>query len=71
MTEDDDEDEDEDDAETIPCPYCRRQIHEDAVRCPYCEKYISAEDAPPGARPLWFIIGFLLCLLIVYWWIKG
>ena len=38
---------DEDDEEpTVSCPYCRRQIHEDAQRCPYCEQYISAEDAP-------------------------
>lgn len=72
-------DSDEDDEEpTIPCPYCRRQIHEDAQRCPYCENYISAEDTPeygdhgtPGAKPLWFVVGLLACLLIAVLWIVG
>src|SRR5437879_5061246 len=53
-----DSDEEDTDAEepTIPCPYCRRQIHEDAQRCPYCENYISADDAPVADRkPLWFV----------------
>ena len=71
-------DSEEDDEEpTIPCPYCRREIHEDAQRCPYCENYISAEDAPAaeGAlasnKPLWFVSGLLLCLFIVILWIVG
>ena len=48
--EDDDEFDvsaDEDDT-TIPCPYCRRPIHEEAERCPHCEQYISGEDTPPA-----------------------
>ena len=32
--------------DTVPCPYCRAPIHEDAERCPKCENYISREDAP-------------------------
>jgi hypothetical protein len=68
--EDDEPGSSEDDEEaTVPCPYCRRQIHEDSQRCPYCEKYISAEDAPPGPKPRWFVLGFLFCLLIVLIWI--
>src|SRR5262245_44427694 len=31
---------------TEPCPYCNREIHEDAERCPYCEQYVSQEDSP-------------------------
>jgi hypothetical protein len=66
--EDYDVDEDEDDV-TIPCPYCRRQIHEDAERCPYCEQYISAEDAPAQAKPWWIVLGVVLCLVVLLWWV--
>lgn len=66
---DDDYGDDIDDAELIPCPYCHEEIPEDAQRCPHCENYISEEDRPPQAKPLWFIIGFTLCMVIVIWWI--
>jgi hypothetical protein len=63
-----DEDEDE---PTVPCPYCRREVHEDAQRCPYCEHYISAEDAPATRKPWWVIIGVILALYIVLRWVMG
>ena len=53
----------------VPCPYCRRQIPEDVPRCPYCENYISKEDAPPTPKPWWIIIGALVSLVVVYFWI--
>jgi hypothetical protein len=56
---------------TMPCPYCKRPIHEDAQRCPYCERYISEEDAPPQRKPWWIIAGVFICLYIVYRWIRG
>jgi hypothetical protein len=59
----------EDGEPTIPCPYCRREIHEDSVRCPYCEHYLSAEDAPPGRKSWWIILGVLVCLVAVATWI--
>ncbi len=65
---DDDADEDE---PTVPCPYCRREIHEDAQRCPYCDQYISAEDAPAGRKPWWIVLGVVLCLLMVLGWLWG
>ena len=67
--EDWDSDEDDDDEPTIPCPYCRREIHEDAPRCPYCECYVSDVDAPPARKPWWIIIGVMVCLYLVYRWI--
>jgi hypothetical protein len=71
--EDDDDDddlpeEDDDEEPTIPCPYCRREIHEDSQRCPYCEHYISSEDAPVR-KPWWLILGVGICLYVVYRWI--
>jgi hypothetical protein len=71
--DDDDDESDEaddvDDEPTVACPYCRREIHEDAQRCPYCEKYISAEDAPSAPKPWWIIVGVILCLYVIYRWI--
>ena len=64
-------DQEDSDEDTILCPYCRREIHEDAERCPYCEHYISEEDTTPTAKPWWFVIGFLLCLVVIYLWIAG
>jgi len=61
---------DNDESETQPCPYCRREIHEDAERCPYCERYLSDEDSEgrTTARPLWFVIGFVLCVVVLFFW---
>jgi hypothetical protein len=69
--DDDDETDSEADEEdpTVPCPYCRRQIHEESQRCPYCGNYISIEDAPASRKPVWFIVGLLACLSIVILWI--
>jgi len=59
-----------DDEPTVACPYCGHEIHEDAYRCSSCENYLSKEDSPP-ARKSWFIIvGTIVTLLIVYWWIR-
>jgi len=72
--EDEWDDEDEADGgfdegdDTVPCPYCRRLIHEDSERCPYCERYMSAEDAP-GRKPWWIVAGAAVCLLIVLGWL--
>jgi hypothetical protein len=65
---DDDACDDDDEEPTIPCPYCRRAIHEESPRCPYCERYISREDAP-ARKPWWLVIGVGACLYVVYRWI--
>ena len=69
--EDDWDEPDDDGDDTQPCPYCRKEIHEDAERCPHCGNYISAEDAPPS-QPVWVIVGAVVCLALVALWIwKG
>jgi uncharacterized paraquat-inducible protein A len=69
---DDDEDVDLDDEDaTIPCPHCRREIHEESERCPRCGAYLSKEDAPPSRKPWWFILGVIACFAIFYRWIFG
>jgi uncharacterized paraquat-inducible protein A len=62
---DDGETEDEEAAATIDCPHCHAEIHEDSQRCPFCETYLSQEDAPSSARPLWIIVGVLICLALL------
>ena len=67
----DEEGDSDDDDYTVPCPYCKRPIYEDAQRCPYCERYLSDEDAPPARKPWWVIAGAVLCLYVVYRWVAG
>jgi hypothetical protein len=63
---------DEDNEEpTVPCPFCRREIHEDAQQCPYCEQYLSREDAPPARKPWWIVAGAIICLYIAWRWVVG
>jgi hypothetical protein len=57
--------------DTVPCPYCKRPIPEDTPRCPYCENYLSEEDHPAEGKPLWILVGFLLCLFVVALWVLG
>jgi hypothetical protein len=64
-------DEEDNDEPTLPCPYCRREIHEDSVRCPHCERYISWEDAPPARKPWWIVLGVIACLYVIYRWSFG
>jgi hypothetical protein len=66
-----DEDYADDDESTVPCPYCKREIHEESQRCTHCEHYISAEDAPAGRKPLWIMGGVALSLYIVLRWLTG
>ncbi|MGA2069266.1 MAG: hypothetical protein ABSG86_30220 [Thermoguttaceae bacterium] len=61
----------DDPAATVPCPYCRRPMHEDSPRCPSCGNYVSAEDAPPSRKPWWVVVGALLALYAVYRWLAG
>jgi len=61
--------EDEDDDCCVPCPYCGREILEESEQCPHCEHYISREDAPSARKPIWILVGVVLCLYVVYRWI--
>lgn len=60
---------DEESAATIECPYCQAEIHEDSQRCPFCENYLSREDAPSERKPVWLVVGVVICLILVLLWI--
>jgi hypothetical protein len=73
VDEDDEWDEgpdDDDEDDTIPCPYCKKEIYEGAEQCPHCGQYISEEDAPL-MKPAWIVVGGLICLAIVVYWVWG
>ena len=49
---DSDDDGADDESETVPCPYCRRPIHEDAERCPIQDlrAFVSRDITPRRKR---------------------
>lgn len=51
----------------FPCPYCKRELTEDAERCGYCGAYISHEDAPKPIRWTWYIAVILLVATLLLW----
>ncbi len=59
----------DEEGDTAPCPYCRRAIYEDSPSCPHCGNYVTDEDAPPGRKPWWLIVGALVCLAVLLLWI--
>jgi endogenous inhibitor of DNA gyrase (YacG/DUF329 family) len=62
-----DPDEEDNSDETMPCPHCHKPVYEDAEQCPTCGKYLSREDAPWN-KPLWLVLGVIVCLLIIAMW---
>lgn len=60
---------DDDTGETIPCPYCRKDVYEGAEQCPHCRQYLSSEDAPVSQKPWWIVAGAIVCLFVTYFWV--
>jgi hypothetical protein len=63
----------DDEIPTVPCPYCKAEISEEAQWCPRCENYLSSEDAPPSARRWspFLIVVMVLALGAALWWVLG
>jgi hypothetical protein len=61
----------DEDVATVPCPYCKREIFEEAQWCPHCENHVSQEDAPPSQRSWFWIVMMLLALAAAFWWVMG
>ncbi|MDB5357902.1 MAG: hypothetical protein JWN24_4355 [Phycisphaerales bacterium] len=53
------------DPSTTECPYCGKEISEDAQPCPHCHKYVSEEDAPSRRRGWIVVVVVVLVLLTV------
>jgi hypothetical protein len=65
LDEDEYPDLDPSDDDTAPCPHCGKAVYDDSERCPHCGTYLSEEDTPTR-KPLWVVLGVLLCLGIVW-----
>jgi len=62
---------DPDDDQTEACPDCGRSIYDDSERCPHCGSYLSSEDLPSGRKPWYVVVGVVVSLGIVAWWLMG
>ena len=52
----------------VECPYCGKQMIEEAEICPHCRNFVSSEDAPRH-RPRWLVAGVVVCVVIVVIWV--
>lgn len=60
----------DDEIVTVPCPYCRKPIWEEALACEHCGNYMTQEEHPRW-HPWWFIAGAIACLACILLWILG
>ena len=58
------DEEERDVAALVACPYCRKFVHEEAVRCHHCGNASSTEDAP-SRKPWWLVMGVVVCLAVI------
>lgn len=68
LASDQDADEAYDPEETVPCPFCRKPIHEDADVCRHCHNYVGSSYAPRRV-PLFIWIGVIFAGLCVLVWL--
>jgi predicted nucleic acid-binding Zn ribbon protein len=65
-------DQDPDDAldveDSVPCPFCKKPIHEHADVCPKCGNFVGSADAPRRV-PVLIWVGAILALLCVLVWV--
>jgi len=54
---------------TVPCPFCREHVYDNAEWCPHCRNYLFYEGAIPPEKPWWLVGGVVACLLVVLYWI--
>jgi hypothetical protein len=55
--------------ETVPCPFCKHPVYENAEWCPQCRNYLFYDGEPAAPKPRWLIAGVVACLLVVLYWI--
>jgi endogenous inhibitor of DNA gyrase (YacG/DUF329 family) len=58
----------EDESGTFTCPYCGREVYEDAIRCPHCQRYVSKEDAKSRHPFYWVVLIVILALVGLTVW---
>jgi hypothetical protein len=59
----------EDAVDTVPCPFCKARVYDNAEWCPHCRNYLFYEGQPAGTKPWWLVGGVAVSLLVVLYWI--
>jgi predicted nucleic acid-binding Zn ribbon protein len=52
-------------ADTEPCPFCDKPIHEEAEICHHCGKYVP-RDGRGGRTWTIIVIGVAICLILIF-----
>jgi len=65
----DPDDDPESAVDTVPCPFCKGQVYEDAEWCPTCRNYLFYDGSLGRQKPWWLVVGVVVCLLVVLYWI--
>jgi hypothetical protein len=53
---------------TYPCPYCGKDVYEEALRCPHCQRYVSRAEAKARHPLQWVLLLVLLALGALLVW---
>lgn len=56
-------------SDTVPCPFCREPVYDNAERCPHCGSWLFYEGPAPRDKPWWLLGGVAVCLVVVILWI--
>jgi predicted nucleic acid-binding Zn ribbon protein len=56
-------DPDEGETVTVPCPYCREPVPDDARFCIRCENAIARDEAAGDRQPTWVWVCLILALV--------
>ena len=70
LESDQDSADDLDAEESVPCPFCKKPIHEDADVCPRCGNFVGAADAPRRIPPIVWIGAALALLGTLAWFLR-
>ena len=64
--EDFDRDDDPFGTDTEPCPFCKREVHDQTDICPHCGNFIPRdEDRPVQVGTIWLVTAGVLLLAIL------
>ena len=59
-----------DEEDAVPCPFCKKPIHEDADVCPRCGNFVGSTDAPRRIPPIVWIGAALALLGTLAWFLR-
>ena len=57
-----------DSVDMVACPNCGKKIYAQAEFCTHCREYVVEKEVA-NRKPIWFIVGAILCICIILFWI--